>query len=93
MTQREFDIINAINVEGLDNSDWGVAKDGLTTEFYLGNDEPVEELPSHIYIWGDNSTTYCNAMHDLLNTKYDKKYYTDDCGGFLCLFWLDPQTL
>ncbi len=91
MTQREFDIINAINVEGLDNSDWGVTEDGYGTEYY-GIDEVFEELPRHIYIWCDTERTYSAEMQELINTKYDRKYTTEH-GIFLCLFWLDPQTL
>ena len=93
MTQKEFDIINAINVDGIDNSDWGVTEDGLDTEYYGIELDKPEQLPRHIYVWGDTKQTYGKELNELLCNGYDRKYRTDDTGGFLCLFWLDPQTL
>lgn len=92
MTQKEYSIIATINEEGLDNSMWGMSNATLDASYYGCNKK--EELPPHIYIYGDDNTTYGRRMDELLRNGYDRKFYLDKFSTeFICFFWLDPKTL
>lgn len=100
MTQKELRIIDTINREGIDNFEWGITDSILDTDHYgitpcdLAKENKVEELPPHIYIYGNTENTYGSAMEELLYKKYDRKFICeDDDTSFICFFWLDPKTL
>lgn len=55
MTQKEFDLLNAINSEGLDNTQWGLWKfktdTDTATQFGTEAPFPLEEGVTYLSIW------------------------------------------
>ena len=53
MTQKEIEIINAINCEGLDNSVWGINNDNECDIYVQYGAAKHKIVPCHIYIYRD----------------------------------------
>lgn len=85
MKQNEFELINAINREGLDSSLWGLCGSDVNASAY---DEKFDEmLPPHLYIYGDNDGVYGSELRKLLRDGYDRKLYYD-ATHYVAFFWL-----
>lgn len=85
MKQNEFELIDAINREGLDNNTWGLCGSDVNASAY---DEQFDEmLPPHLYIYGDDEEVYSCELKKLLRDGYDRKLYYDTT-HYVAFFWL-----
>ena len=85
MKQNEFELIDAINREGLDNNTWGLCGSDVKASAY---DEQFDEmLPPHLYIYGDDEEVYSCELKKLLRDGYDRKLYYDPT-HYVAFFWL-----
>lgn len=81
----EFEIIDAINKDGIDNSLWGLCRDEVNASVY---DQLFDEkLPPHIYVYGDDEEIYSCELDRLLRRGYDRKLYYDP-SHYVAFFWL-----
>lgn len=85
MTQKEFDILNAINLEGWDSNMWGLHQETISSTTYGPFEE--ESLPPHIYVYAFLNQKFSNSYAKILNS-FDKVYYLGN-GHFVFLYWLN----
>lgn len=86
MTQREYDLINAINSEGLNNSQWGLwkfpADTDSATQFGTEAPHPLESGVPYLALWlsrdheiysfvGDVAERYHSDIYDVLDGHTD----------------------
>lgn len=70
MTQKEFELINAINCDDLDNTQWGINKKCNTSEQY-GSIEHIE-VPAHLYIYRDEDKSIIFTLYEPSITIIDR---------------------
>ncbi len=58
MTKETFELFEAINREGLDNSQWGLCEDIEDTALYFGTEESVSLEGRHIFIYREQDTVF-----------------------------------
>lgn len=85
MNKNEFELIAAINDEGIDNSLWGLCGADVNASTYDGKFD--EMLPPHLYVYGDDDEIYGCELRRLLRDRYDRKLYYDST-HYIAFFWL-----
>ena len=58
MNAKTFKVIDGINREGLDNSQWGMCHDVESTKLYFGSDEDIELRGQFVYVYRDENESY-----------------------------------
>lgn len=85
MNAKEFEVIDAINRDGLDSSLWGLCDYEVDASFY---DPQFEgKLPPHICVYGDDTEMYSLELDRLLMNGYDEKLYYEP-SRYIAFFWL-----
>lgn len=86
MQTKEFEVIDAINRDGLDSSQWGLCRDEVEASVYETKFSGV--LPPHIYVYGDDEGMYGLELNRWLKRGYDEKMYYEQ-GRYVAFFWLE----
>lgn len=87
MTRNEFELIDAINRDGIDSTLWGLCGSDVNASVY---DQAFDEmLPAHLYVYGDDDSMYGSDLERLLRSGYDRKLYYDPT-HYVAFFWLQP---
>ena len=86
MTELEFKLIDALNIEGIENHLWGLCRYEVEASMY--DPKFSGELPPHIYVYGDDEEMYSYELEDLLMNKYDKKLYYEE-NRYIAFFWIE----
>lgn len=83
ISERMFKVINAINVDGLDNSEWGICRncEGIPLRDYFGADTTDVILSDCIYVGLPTED-----VDSWLSLSPDGVYTVED-GRFTCLIW------
>lgn len=83
ITERMFKVINAINVDGLDNSEWGICRyiENMPLRDYFGADTTDVLLSDCIYVGLPSED-----IGPWLSLFPDGVYPVED-GRFTCLIW------
>lgn len=77
MTRKEFDIINMINIEGIDNGQYGLIDYQVEVDKFFGVEECQETIPPCIYIYFNNDDLSAAKFAKLCDRKYPLK--GDEC--------------
>ena len=86
MEAKEFEVIDAINREGIDSALWGLCREEVDASVY----DPMfdKEVPPHIYVYGDDDEMYGCELDRLLRYRYDEKLYYD-ASHYIAFFWIE----
>ena len=85
METKEFEVIDAINRDGMDSSLWGLCREEVNASVYEKQFRGV--LPPHIYVYGSDDEVYGYELDRLLKDGYDEKIYCEP-GRYIAFFWL-----
>lgn len=67
---RVLDIIDAINCEGIDNTQWSIRREPVKLEYYDNENElSAMELQRHIAIWRDAYGIYGKDFEEILDNS------------------------
>lgn len=58
MKQETFNLFDAINREGIDNSVWGLGSDIKSTKEYFGTDEELAIPGQFVYVYHDKDDSF-----------------------------------
>lgn len=70
MELRAFDLFDAINREGLDNSHWGLGKDIPSTKEYFGSYENLKIKGQFVYVYRGFEDRYWFLIDRLLEPDF-----------------------
>lgn len=90
MKAATFRLIDAINREGIDNSQWGVLEDIISTKEQFGTDRDDQLHGKWLYIYLDTNNTYNYLYDNIISRKAQKSlksiwYKTDQPGIYIVL--------
>jgi hypothetical protein len=70
MDTRAFDLFDAINREGLDNSHWGVGQEVSSTKDYFGSIEDLKLKGQFVYVYRSHEDRYWFFVDRLLEPDF-----------------------
>lgn len=86
MNEKTFNLIDAVNREGIDNSVCGLGKDIVDTSSYFGTTESIELCGMYLYIYRKEETDY--SFIDKIQPDFTLRL-SDSKDEFLELYKID----
>ena len=87
MKENIFQLLNKINEEGLDNSQWGVTEDIFSTKGHFGTREDIDLEGKWLYVHANEDSWEWVSFAEALSPDNELQLM-DSCSDFVLLYKL-----